>query len=84
MPSVRSMQTLQTDDMEPYVVGLASDAATATNLIKAVMGAAVFAMPLVFQQMGVLGASLVRPSLPPSSSHFPPFTGRALLNLCTA
>ena len=41
------------------MVGLAPNGSTAANIVKAVAGAAVFAMPYVFLDMGIVGAVIV-------------------------
>jgi len=59
MPSVSSKQLIKmtTDfDEDPYIVGLAGNMSVYANMVKAIAGAAVFAMPFVVMQMGVIGA----------------------------
>eukprot|EP00040_Diaphanoeca_grandis_P013083 m.66137 g.66137 ORF g.66137 m.66137 type:complete len:580 (+) comp23653_c0_seq1:384-2123(+) len=56
MPAVSSKRLKRFDNTDPYIVGLASNTTVFANMVKAVAGAAVFAMPYVFMQMGVIGA----------------------------
>eukprot|EP00039_Didymoeca_costata_P030159 m.28146 g.28146 ORF g.28146 m.28146 type:complete len:298 (+) comp7977_c0_seq2:296-1189(+) len=67
-PGVKSMKrtfsvpSLDLDvhiDASPYVVGLANAWSTSANIVKATMGAAVFAMPYVFREMGAVGGGAV-------------------------
>ena len=71
MPVLSSVHLQSMLREEPYVQGLASSFETGANIVKAVMGAAMFAIPHVFMKMGIFGGSVG-----PECMHTPVHTSR--------